>query len=174
MAATLTPKRYAPEIEGIEFGDMDAAVTGQDLDAREWLSALGEIASAHQATAWWLGDLLAYGEDMKMSYAEAAEATGYAVGSLRNMASISRQVSPEVRRPGIHWRTHKVVAPLADPDEQSRWLELAEIKGMTSDDLALAIKSEQRAGGGLEDAEGGECVCPKCGGSGTVTEGSKS
>jgi hypothetical protein len=123
------------------------------------------------ASTWWLGDLLAYGEKAWDSYAEAAEATGFAIGSLRNMASISRRVAPETREPGLHWRTHRAVAALR-PEEQREWLRIALIKGMTSDEVECAIRTTRPSDSGeLEDPVGDAYVCPKCNGSGTIEGG---
>lgn len=168
-AVAPSPADYAPEIEGVEFGEVYAEVHG-DLGEADLLDALRIAAGLHRCSTWWLGDLLAYGEDKVWdTYADAAEATGFATGSLRNMASISRQVPPEMREPGLPWRTHKVVAPLK-ADEQREWLALALAKGMASDEVARAIRGSGSSGPGPDDPTGGACVCPKCGGAGVITK----
>lgn len=173
MTAALSPADYAPEIEGIEFGEVYAEVR-EGLAEADLLRALGEVAAMHRHSTWWLGDLLAYGEDKVWdTYADAAEATGFAIGSLRNMASISRRVPPEMREPGLPWRTHKVVAPL-EADEQREWLALALAKGMASDEVARAIRGVGSGGPAPDDPTGGACVCPKCGGAGVIQKGKAS
>lgn len=173
MSKTMNSKRSpaggVPEIDGIEFGEVYAEVR-EGLGEADFLEALRVSATRHRSATWWLGDLLAYGEKAWGNYGEMAAATGFAVGSLKNMASVSRSVPPEMREPGLPWRTHKVVAPLK-PDEQREWLGLALAKGIKSDDLARAIKATRSGGSGEpEDPVGSGCVCPKCGGTGVIEE----
>lgn len=166
MRTTTAPADYTPAIEGVKFGEVYAEVR-EGLGKADFLAAIGAAADGHRSATWWLGDLLAYGERVWNNYAEMAEATGYAVGTLRNMASVSRRVPRERRVPGLHWRTHRAVMAL-EPDDQTEWLRLALAKGMTSDELARAIREAGSGADGFEDPVGGACVCPKCGGTGTV------
>lgn len=84
----------------------------------------GEIKHTYSSFA--LGDLLLYaqanhGDDF---VAEVEEATGMAHQTCENMLSICRRVRPSVRRDGMKFHMHAVVAPLK-PNEQRHWLKLA-------------------------------------------------
>lgn len=168
-----SPAGYPPEIDGIEFGEVHAEVRG-DLSETDLLEAVRIAALMHRSSTWWLGDLLAHGGGREIwdDYAQAAAATGFAAGSLKNMASVSRKVPPERRVPGLHWRTHRVVMAL-EPDEQRTWLKYATDEGLTSDELARAIKqasgNEPRE---PEDPVGDAHQCPHCAGTGILNGGS--
>jgi hypothetical protein len=158
-----SPADYVPAVNGIRFERLSATVEG-NLPKRSLLSALKKISGVQESSTWWLGDLLRYGELKEVHYAEIAEATGMAVGSLRNIASISGKVPPEVRVAGLPWRTHKVVARFSgDEDKMRYWLGRAKAKGIKSDDLEREINAGKSAGSRQEDNDlHGTGVCPVC------------
>jgi len=136
---TLTPTALVVEDEAM----------GRD----RWAAVLREVGPT-AARSWYAGDLLAFGERQygDGTYEAAADALGYGVGSLRNLASVSRRVPPEVRRPDLPWRAHRVVAKL-DPTEQRDWLARAAENDWTTDELAEGIGGEQFPTGENDDLD---------------------
>jgi hypothetical protein len=165
-----SPADYAPRVKGITFGPT-AATVSEGINKDRLLATIGAVQRTHEKTAWWLGDLLAYalpdedaGYEGVASYAEVLPHTTYkSIGSLRNIASVSRRVPPEMRVEGLHWRTHRVVASL-EPDEQRTWLAEALAEDWTSDELQRRIRRGDEDGDASEDGdEALACVCDKCG-----------
>jgi hypothetical protein len=169
-----SPADYRPRVAGIEFGATSATVTGEVTKAK-LLATVGSVQLTNESTAWWLGGLLAYAtpEDGGKGIAKYEEILPYTTyktaGSLRNIASISRKVPPESRVEGVHWRTHKVVAPLKTKADKKKYLRMANREDMTSDELALQINRDAMeanapgsAGKAAEVAEAMACTCPTC------------
>ena len=101
----------------------------------------------HDASKWWIGDWLNYGEDtFGEEAAQAAEATRRSVETLRNYAWTCRHVSPSRRRDGLTFTHHVLVAPL-DPAEQAAWLDRAEAERWTSREMGAALKQARAATG---------------------------
>jgi hypothetical protein len=145
-------------------------VSDEGMTKERWAAVLKEVGP-ERATSWHVGDLLAFGERRfgDGSYRLAAEALGYSnLGSLRNLASVSRNVDPEVRQPDISWRAHRVVAKL-EKVAQRDWLSKAAQCKWTSDELARAIRAageSEKDADDWTDPEGGEKACSRCNGSG--------
>ncbi|MDR7492250.1 MAG: LmbU family transcriptional regulator [Armatimonadota bacterium] len=110
--------------------------------------ALGAMARTNR---WWLGDWLLAGEDLygeeasqalESRYEQGERVTGLAYETLTNYAWVCRQVPPERRRPSLSFSAHAEVASL-EPDEQERWLSLAEEQGWSSAELRRALRAER-------------------------------
>lgn len=178
------------EIEGVLLTET-AATVASDLSRAALDEALRAVAERERGAAWWVGDILAFGETKYgVTYAEAAEATGLSVRTLYNRARLSRKVPPEVRLPEreLAWGMHRPVAPLADPDRQAYWLDFAVKTECDEAELAKAIKAFGRdegesgdggygafsrggsgeSGGEFPDPLAGKVTCPTCGGHGEV------
>lgn len=173
MKTKASPADYAPRVKGIEFTATAAAVTG-DVSTDKLLATIGTIQRSHERTAWWLGDLLAYalpdeetGYEGRATYSELLPHTTYkSIGSLRNIASVSRRVAPGDRVEGLPWRTHKLVASL-NAEEQRDWLAKTVAKDWTSDELQRRLRrgdedEADAAGDGDEGDDELVHVCPKC------------
>jgi hypothetical protein len=110
----------------------------------EWQQAFGDLARAQGSIQWWLGDMLAVGEARYGErYAQAIEATGYAVQTLMNMVFVASHVAPERRRQSLSFTHHKEVASL-EPDEQEALLSEAEKREWRSRDMAEAVRTYKR------------------------------
>lgn len=98
-------------------------------------------------SSWIIGDLLVYSElRWSDTWPQIAHATGLAESTLENLASISRKIPPERRRPELGHSLHADVAPLP-PREQERWLAKAEKHGWGKQDLRehlRAAKGDER------------------------------
>jgi hypothetical protein len=77
------------------------------------------------ATAWWLGDWIAFGQ-MKYGrlYKDAIVATGLDYQTLRNYAVIARRFELSRRRDDLTFQHHAEVCALND-DDQDLWLDRA-------------------------------------------------
>jgi hypothetical protein len=89
----------------------------------DWLSVVKD------ATQWWLGDWLAYGEGAYPErFAQALDATKFEEGTLKQYEWVCRRVPPHNRRlpsTGMSFSHHREIADL-EPDKQDVWLDKAE------------------------------------------------
>ena len=114
----------------------------------EWSAATVWAQAVDHYSAFWVGDLLNYGEAAYgEKYAQAIEATGYKVGTLMNIASVAQKIPPEQRHPDLSFAHHQEVAPLPVVEQQA-WLDKAELEGWSSKDLRhqLHVSKAQDAG----------------------------
>ncbi len=144
-----------------------------ELERRDWLEAGRRIGEISRCSQWWVGDWLRYGtRRWGDGYTEAAKITGYDPATLRNLAWVASQVDLSLRSDKLTWSHHALVAPL-EPDEQRRWLALAERERMSVADLRIELRAAERgersASEDVAEAEpdgaGGEegVICPHCG-----------
>ncbi len=153
------------------------------MEHPEWVAAglgLGEMARVNN---WWVGDWLNYGTTRwGEKYVEAAKITGFDPKTLRNIASVVSRFDLSRRRDNLDFTHHAEVAAL-DPDQQDEWLDRATELKLSTADLRLALRADQR---GLKSAgndnAGNETdnvvVCPQCGyklapAAGTETDGAR-
>lgn len=102
------------------------------------------LSGIKRFTSFALGDLLLYaqtkyGDDFLV---EVEEATGMAHQTLENVLSVCRRVRPSVRRDGLSFSIHAVVAPLL-PNDQRHWLKLAHENEWTRQRLRDEIYGEK-------------------------------
>jgi len=120
-----------------------------------------------RCSQWWLGDWVRYGNGRwGEKYKEASKITGYDVQSLRNMAYVSGAIDISRRRYSLTWSHHAEVTSL-DPQEQERWLELAEVEKMSVADLRIELRSLRRVEGRTPARErkalaASTVTCPRC------------
>lgn len=94
-------------------------------------------------SSWVIGDLLNYGERVYgETYAQAASLTGLNPQTLMNYASVCSRIPRSRRKSTLKFGTHALVAYM-DPQDQIRWLDLAESQGMTRSQLRQAIEDEK-------------------------------
>lgn len=114
--------------------------TDPDLpyDTYEQLGAF--IGRIDDASSFWLGDWILFGEKAYKDdrYAQAAEATGLSPQRLMNVSSTCSRVPRSVRRAGLKFSHHEVVAKL-EPAEQRQWLQIADEQGWSRRRLFEAI-----------------------------------
>lgn len=159
--------------EGTDYGAAGLTLpAGLDVDTwRAVLARLGaEYGRADKATQkakWALGDALAYGEDRKYgeTYKLAAEATGLTVPYLYNLASVSKKVARDRRRPELSWRHHRNVAD--QPSEVQEELLARAASGNWSSDKLQDEKKEKkepqsRNEGGAGEGDVNSRFCSKC------------
>lgn len=104
----------------------DPDVTWEDYEALGFL--LGQM---NRACAWWVGDLIVYGEEIFGQYhAQVENVIGLAPQTIANRASVARHIPPSKRRASLPFGVHAEVAYLPE-QERDRWLDRAELGGWT-------------------------------------------
>jgi hypothetical protein len=104
--------------------------------------ALGvRIAVYSDASAWWLGDWLAFGQ-MKYGrrYKEGIALTGLEYQTLRNYAVVARRFALSRRRNNVSFQHHSEVCALGDED-QDFWLDLAADEGWSKSELRRRLRA---------------------------------
>ena len=91
----------------------------------EWKAVGAKVAFYSEATAWWLGDWLLFGQ-MKYGrrYKEGIARTGLDYQTLRNYALVARRFELSRRRDNLSFQHHAEVCALPE-DRQDLWLDLA-------------------------------------------------
>jgi hypothetical protein len=107
-----------------------------------WVDVGRRIARISNASAWWLGDWVIYGEQSYGSrYRVALRATALDYQTLRNYAWVARTFAPFRRREGVSFQHHAEVAALPEPD-QDLWLERAARLQWSRNDLRRRLRAE--------------------------------
>nr|WSY54636.1 LmbU family transcriptional regulator [Streptomyces sp. NBC_00886] len=92
------------------------------------------------ASCWWLGDWLVYGEDKYPGrYRQAIDETGLNYKTLRNYAWISKRFPVPERHAKLSFQHHAEVASL-EPAERGRWLERAAQEGWSRNTLRQHVR----------------------------------
>lgn len=110
----------------------------EDLSFEEWEGLATNLREAARGVAFVIGDWLIYGERRfatavpgkelcrvkSEDYERAIAATGLDRTTLHAYTYVARRVPASLRNQLLSWEHHKTVAKL-EPDDQSRWLQLA-------------------------------------------------
>jgi hypothetical protein len=104
------------------------------LSREDWLELVKMLFKSHTSMQWAIGDALVYGDNVfgqqptpKSTpdlYQTVAWATGYDVGTLYDIASVSRKVLVSLRNQTLSWSHHRAVRSF-DPEKQKYYLNLA-------------------------------------------------
>jgi hypothetical protein len=102
-----------------------------DLPWEEY-ERLGQfIGDMNRACAWWVGDLVVFGEEIYgEAHAQIEQALGLAPQTIANRASVARHIPPGRRKQSLSFGTHAEVAYLP-AKERDHWLSLADKGGWT-------------------------------------------
>ncbi len=132
--ASLAEVKYSITSTGIQFHE--------ELTFDEW-NAVGErIAPVARTFGFVVGDWINYGMNRYGDkYAEAMVATKLAYETLAVYSHVARCVQSLLRNKNLDFHHHKVVAKIKDPEEQRRWLELAESDCMSVKRLRKSINA---------------------------------
>jgi len=130
-----------------------------DLDYDQLESLVAYFGYVHNTSRWALFDTLKT-IDMRHGdlVAQAAEVSGLAPSTIENGMSIVNKVPKSRRRAGVHFSTHAEVTAL-EPNDQRRWLKIAEQERLTRDELRARIKAERD---GHPDVLDPPDICPSC------------
>lgn len=146
-------------LPGKKFGTMGHRITlnGRALIARnylslpsdlridEWQRIGAELSSLSEASTWWLGDWLVYGQSRYPErYRRAVEETGLDYQTLRNYAWVARKFERPTRHGGLSLQHHSEVASLA-PENREAWLDRAERFSWSRNELRRHVRASQVA-----------------------------
>ncbi|MBB4259526.1 hypothetical protein [Bradyrhizobium sp. CIR3A] len=97
-----------------------------DLKQEVWEKIGSSLAAMTGALQWAIGDWWAYGYHQygQRKSAAAAKSLPYEFGTLMNLGTVARRVSPSRRNEVLSWSHHAAVASL-EPAEQTKWLSKA-------------------------------------------------
>lgn len=98
----------------------------EDLTHELWEKIGYGLAAMTGALQWAVGDWWAYGYHKygKRKSVAVAKSLPYEFGTLMNLGTVSRSVSPSRRNEVLSWSHHAAVASL-EPEEQTKWLRKA-------------------------------------------------
>ena len=138
-------ERHPVRIGGFALHGRHVSATGRPSVAG-WSAALEFASGVHEASPYWIGDLVAYGEtraDWREKLSQAMSVTHLAEQTLHNLGYIARRVTTKARALApSHGHAAEVAA--LEPYLQLHWLELATTEGWTGRDLRAQIKAAQR------------------------------
>lgn len=133
------------EVVGERDPDCWTKTMASIFDRIEWLA---QEASASQLQ---LGDGINYGEaEYGERYSQWIDQSGYAYGSLANIAWVAREVPLAMRLPGLSYYHFQQVAPLDDDDEKQRWLEVAAEENLSGRELNARINRKRLTDAGQD------------------------
>lgn len=131
---------------------------GGHLEYPEWLAIGPNIQLAGAAGRWWAGDWLAYGNATftEVLVAAGVDADLIAPATLSQWAWVSRKVPQSIRRKGVIWSIHRLVAELDDVADMDRALRIAERDGHRYRDTAALVRAMKTATADRRAAAAGE------------------
>lgn len=145
-------KRSTTDPDGVRpivLGSFVLTATSVEVHGKPtWTEYQGAFAFAkrsHQASGFWLADLLRYGESRKdwaERLSQAVDATGMSAKTLRNVRAVGA-IEPSRRRDDVDFGLHEAVVALP-PEDQTHWLDKAAAGGWTVRDLRHAIQRGKR------------------------------
>ncbi len=133
-------------VSTLEMADLVTATQlrlPRDLPFEQYVRLGRNIRMLRDASKWWLGDWIIFGEDTyDEKYSQAVEVTDYSLGYLRNIVYTCRNVAPSRRRDDLSFSHHMEVAKLNARD-QRRWLGRAVREELSEAVLRELIREEQ-------------------------------
>jgi hypothetical protein len=115
----------------------------QGVSIEAWSALLPRVDFIKNATNWWLGDLILYGEaaygELHSQYLPEDTASISAYKTARWVAS---RIESERRRPALSWSHHREVAPL-EHEAQEQLLDLALAENLSVHALRKLIKEKK-------------------------------
>src|SRR4051794_1179444 len=91
------------------------------LAMADWLAIGEELFVINDASAWWLGDWLVYGQSRYPDrYKRAVEETSLHYKTLRNYSWVARKFDVSRRHDGLSFQHHAEVAGLS-AEQQDAW-----------------------------------------------------
>jgi hypothetical protein len=121
------------------------------LSIESWCRIGDQINCIADASAWWLGDWLIYGQDKYPDrYKRAMQRTNLDYQTLKNYAWLARKFEPSRRRDQLSFQHHVEVAARPVP-EQDRWLSRAERFGWSRNELRRQLRAQLEQPADTED-----------------------
>jgi N6-adenosine-specific RNA methylase IME4 len=131
-----------------------------DVDFDAWLEKITSYSQVTASAAWWIGDLLVYGEErFAEQVGQVINDLGLSQSTVANYVWCARAVSPERRREDLSWEHHRAVAKL-DGADQEKWLNRAAKEKMSAATLKTAVKLKlhQQADREAQDDDAGDAA----------------
>jgi len=120
----------------------------------DWQRIGRQIAIISDASGWWLGDWLVFGEVRYADrYRRAIAETALDYQTLRNYAWVARKFTLPRRRARLSLQHHAEVAALSHV-EQDVWLERAETLGWSKTELRRQLREQRSATVGAKSQDG--------------------
>lgn len=124
------------------------------MSLQRWLRIGEQISVISNASAWWIGDWLAYGEQAYPDrYRDAMAQLSLQYQTLRNYAWVARKFPTSRRQDGLSFQHHFEVASLPQAD-QDLWLQRAKQFGWSKMELRRQIKAANARGRDLGPVSG--------------------
>jgi hypothetical protein len=118
-----------------------------------WQKVGTDLQVIADASGWWQGDWLVYGQDrFPDRYQRALQETGLDYQTLRNYAWVARTFPSPRRRPGLSFQHHAEVASLTDA-EQDQWLSQAQECNWSRNLLRRQLQAHRVGGHSQETRE---------------------
>jgi hypothetical protein len=115
------------------------------LSFDEWRDVGSYISVLHNASAWWIGDWILYGQaEYGRRYRVALEVTNLDYQTLRNYAWVASRFPVSRRRDKVSFQHHAEVAALPE-DEQDMWLVRASVHKWTRNELRRRMRAARAA-----------------------------
>lgn len=136
----------ALEAAGAAVTPTSLILTDPDIPWEEYEQLGAFLGQMNRACAWWVGDLIIYGEEFfGHRYAQIEDVIGLAPQTIANRVSVARHIPPNRRRASLPFGVHAEVAYL-NPMERDRWLDRAELGAWTR----AKLREEMRRAKGIE------------------------
>jgi hypothetical protein len=114
------------------------------LSFESWSRIGQQVSTFADASAWWIGDWLVYGQKaFPGRYRAAVAGTGFSYQTLRNYAWVASQFPLYRRRDTLSFGHHAEVASLPEPD-QEMWLLRAVAHRWSRNTLRSRLRSANR------------------------------
>jgi hypothetical protein len=110
-----------------------------------WMQTGRRLSEFSNASTWWLGDWLLYGQRIFSNrYEQALKTTSLEYQTLRNYAWVARRFTPSRRRDALTFQHHAEVAALPEA-EQDLWLERCERLRWSRNELRSHLRTARLA-----------------------------
>ena len=116
----------------------------QGLPFDAWSKMGVQVGALADASAWWIGDWLIYGQQAYPDrYRSAIELTGFSYQTLRNYSWVASRFPLYRRRDTISFGHHAEVASLPEEDREM-WLSRAVTYGWSRNELRMRLRNGGR------------------------------
>lgn len=113
------------------------------LTFEQWARIGHRVGRHANASLWWLGDWLVYGERMyEQRYRRAIALTGLDYQTLRNYATVARRFPLSRRRDKLSFQHHAEVCALSEEDRE-RWLDRAQRERWSRNELRRQLRPDR-------------------------------
>jgi hypothetical protein len=142
----------APQVDLVNALTSPTSFSLPDNMPIETWSRLGtQLFRFSEASCWWIGDWLVYGETKyRDRYKRAMSDTSLDYKTLRNYSWVARRFDPSRRRTSLTFQHHVEVAALP-PEEQDYWLDMAEKFEWSRNELRRQLKASYSDDSGYHD-----------------------